>query len=100
VLHWHGDTFDLPPQAQLLASTALCPNQAFRLGARLFGLQFHCETSAADVETRLAADEGFVTRAYGPHAAAEIRRETAQYMQHRHDVGGQLLRNILDAMLA
>ncbi len=100
VLHWHGDTFDLPPQAQLLASSALCPNQAFRLGTRQFGVQFHCETTAADVETWLAADDGFLGKANGPNAAAEIRRGTAQYMQHQDEVGGRLLRNILAAMTA
>ena len=100
VLHWHGDTFDLPVQAQLLASTAACPNQAFRLGRRQFGVQFHCETTAEDVETWLAADDGFLTKANGPNAAAEVRRGTAQYMQHQHEVGGRLLRNLLDAMTA
>src|ERR1700674_4054522 len=29
VLHWHGDTFDLPAGTELLASTAICRNQAF-----------------------------------------------------------------------
>ena len=100
MLHWHGDTFDLPAHAQLLASSAVCPNQAFRLGRRQFGLQFHCETTAEDVETWLAADDGFLTKANGPNAAAEIRRGTAQYMQHQHEVGGHLLRNLLDAMTA
>ncbi len=32
VLHWHGDTFDLPPGATHLAKSKAYPNQAFRAG--------------------------------------------------------------------
>jgi GMP synthase (glutamine-hydrolysing) len=45
VLHWHGDTFDLPPGAVLLASSRLYKNQAFRFGNNVFGFQFHMEAS-------------------------------------------------------
>jgi len=50
VLHWHGDTFDLPAGAELLASTGVCVNQAFGLGARVLALQFHPEFEAASIE--------------------------------------------------
>lgn len=43
VLHWHGDTFDLPEGVELLASTAAYPHQAFRRGRNLLALQFHAE---------------------------------------------------------
>lgn len=43
VLHWHGDTFDLPAGARHLAATAHCPNQAFGWGAHCLALQFHPE---------------------------------------------------------
>lgn len=50
VLHWHGDTFDLPPGADLLASTAITPNQAFALEANVLGLQFHLEADPRRIE--------------------------------------------------
>ena len=43
VLHWHGDTFDLPEGAELLASTGIYARQAFRRGPNLLALQFHAE---------------------------------------------------------
>jgi GMP synthase (glutamine-hydrolysing) len=50
VLHWHGDTFDLPPQAQRLASSAHYTNQAFQIGPNLLGLQFHPEVQSKTFE--------------------------------------------------
>ena len=43
VLHWHGDTFDLPPGVERVASTARYRNQGFRRGEWLLALQFHAE---------------------------------------------------------
>src|SRR6187402_1606771 len=41
--HWHGDTFELPPGALHLAESDACKHQAFIIGDRLVGLQFHIE---------------------------------------------------------
>lgn len=50
LMHWHYDTFDLPPGATLLATNAVCANQAFVAGPGLYGLQFHLEVDAGIVE--------------------------------------------------
>ncbi len=45
VFHWHGDTFDIPEDATLLAESAACKNQGFILDERVLALQFHLETT-------------------------------------------------------
>ena len=50
VIQFHHDEIHrLPPGATLLASSPQYPNQAFRVGAAGYGLQFHIETSPATV---------------------------------------------------
>jgi GMP synthase (glutamine-hydrolysing) len=45
VFQWHGDSFDLPPGALRLASSVYYENQAFRVGRKVYGLQFHLEVT-------------------------------------------------------
>lgn len=56
VFHWHGETFDLPPGATLLAYSGGCRNQAFRIGAGVYGLQFHLEVTPAMIADWCAQD--------------------------------------------
>lgn len=57
VLHWHGETFDLPEGAVRLASSQVCDNQAFRYGHNVYGLQFHLEATAEMVRDWLDEDD-------------------------------------------
>jgi GMP synthase (glutamine-hydrolysing) len=50
VLHWHGDTFDLPAGAVRLASNDVYDNQAFAYGQRGLALQFHLEADPRQLE--------------------------------------------------
>jgi GMP synthase (glutamine-hydrolysing) len=92
VLHWHDDTFTIPPGAELLASSDRCVNQAFRAG-RAFGLQFHVELDAGLVasmrphlprEVALDADDVAAVESIG----SAILGRFFDTAQHHHQVPG------------
>ncbi|MDF1526160.1 MAG: type 1 glutamine amidotransferase [bacterium] len=56
VLHWNGDTFDLPEGAVKLASSDKYENQAFRAGSNIYGMQFHMEIDEEMVREWVAMD--------------------------------------------
>lgn len=45
VYQWHEDMWLLPAGAKLLATSAACPHQAFKVGHNAYGLQFHVEVT-------------------------------------------------------
>jgi GMP synthase (glutamine-hydrolysing) len=55
--HWHGDAFNLPDGATLLASSRPTPVQAFRFGEKAYGLLFHLEVDERLVRGMLDAFE-------------------------------------------
>jgi GMP synthase-like glutamine amidotransferase len=100
VLHWHGDTFDLPAGAVHLAETDVCANQAFRIGRRAFGLQFHVETDAELVRLWARDDSDFAIGALGPSGPAAIAAMSEQGTLDVAKTGPRLIGNMLDEMLA
>jgi len=55
VFQWHEDTFDIPDAGTLLATSRSCANQAFCIGKRAYGFQFHVEVSPDIVSSWVAA---------------------------------------------
>ncbi len=98
VLHWHGDTFDLPAGAVHLASTAVCANQAFRLG-RQVGFQFHCELEAETIGVWAHEDAAFARSALGEGATERIVADTARLYAAARPAWDRLLANTLAALL-
>lgn len=97
VLHWHGDTFDLPAGASHLAATTRYENQAWCRGPRTLALQFHPEVTARGLE-----------RWYVGHAAelsgsrvdiAALRMDTARYAPALEAAAMRFWRSWLDAAL-
>lgn len=54
MMQWHGDTFDLPKDAELLASSDLYVHQAIGYGDKAIGLQCHPEVTKGNIELWLA----------------------------------------------
>lgn len=100
VLHWHGDTFDLPPGASLFASSAGCRNQMFLAANGLaIGLQCHIETTAEMVNDFCTEDAAYLIPPPGQgrwmQSADQMLAETRAYAPMR-----SALFNLLDAFTA
>ncbi|MEA5535837.1 glutamine amidotransferase [Crocosphaera sp. XPORK-15E] len=80
VLHWHGDTFDLPQGATHLASSEKYPNQAFAWGNCGLALQFHPEVTKNGLERWFIGHACEINHAPGV-TVAELRQETEKYSQ-------------------
>jgi GMP synthase (glutamine-hydrolysing) len=94
VLHWHGDTFDLPDGAENLASTDICDHQAFVYGDHGLAFQFHPEAQEAGFERWLIGHTGEIAATPGV-SVCDLRAAT-------HNLSGASIaagRKILDAWL-
>jgi GMP synthase-like glutamine amidotransferase len=88
---WHNDSFAIPEEAVRLASSPACPNQAFRVGSRVWGTQFHPE-----VDERIVREWSSWT----PETAARTEVFVSDY-RHREDdyrrVCRHMVANFLEA---
>ena len=90
VLHWHGDTFDLPDGAVRLASTGPTLNQAFALGDKVLAIQFHVEVDAAMVERWLIGHRAELGATKGVSIPA-LRAETLRVGAAAHAAGHKVI---------
>jgi GMP synthase (glutamine-hydrolysing) len=97
VLHWHGDGFDVPESAELLAETTHFP-QAFSVGASVLALQCHPEMGDIDdgIDRWLAADADYVR---GAGSSAEvIRADHTRFGRQAARAGQRMLRQWLSGL--
>lgn len=73
VLHWHGETFDLPSGAARVASSPACENQGFVFGSNVVALQFHLESTKESIMNlaRMSGDD----IEYGTYQVRRARAE-------------------------
>jgi GMP synthase (glutamine-hydrolysing) len=86
VFQWHAYTFQPPPGAVPLAWTRSCRNQAYRLGDRAWGLQFHLEADAPLIERWLHTPGGRqeIEQHWNGARITRIRNATLRHMAHAH----------------
>jgi GMP synthase-like glutamine amidotransferase len=77
VLHWHGETLDVPPGSQRLISNTAYANQAYRIGDMAWGVQFHLEVTTDAVEGFLDAFAEDVARLPGGPEAVRVATPAA-----------------------
>lgn len=86
---WHHDSFDLPSGATLLASSTICPHQAFRAGRSAWGLQFHPEVTGTIIRDWCAWDKDTRER------TEAIIQDFNNHHQRYTGTARQLIRNFL-----
>ena len=91
MLHWHGETFDLPEGAVLLASTDNYQHQAFSYGNKVLALQFHPEVTQRGMERWFIGHIGEIVQTEG--VSVNQLRDDTQMKANQLEVQGELFFN-------
>jgi GMP synthase (glutamine-hydrolysing) len=96
VLHWHGDQFGIPANAEFLASTDVCSHQAFSVGHQVLALQFHLEADTSKIEQWLVGHAAELAQAdINIHL---LRKQAAEYGDQLKDAGSKVMHAWLDQL--
>ena len=96
-LQWHGDTFELPEGATLLASSPAARNQAFQAGEAAYGVQFHVEVTPemAREWAGVPAYRDSLAATLGEEKGAEFLEEVEARAEELHPAARRLFENWL-----
>lgn len=98
VFHWHGESFSVPPDAQLILRSQHCAHQAFVSG-RMLALQFHVEMTAPMVRAwaQPSSPELAMTSAT-VQSASEMTRDAEQRCARLHRIADVLYERWLQGL--
>lgn len=94
VFHWHGDTFELPDDAILLARSEACAHQAFLYKEKVLALQFHLETTPELVKLFIETGRDELVAAPFIQTSQEILHAPADLYR----AGNKLLEGLLNRL--
>ena len=88
--HWHGDTFEVPQGALMLASSALFPNQVIKVGAAAYGIQFHLEVTEQMIREWITVNEDELASLKGVVDPRAVIEETPTQIEALNRLGSAL----------
>lgn len=95
VMQWHGDAFDIPTGATLLASSPVC-NQAFRYENDIYATLFHTEFTPGMVAEQIEEDRDWIHKDFVIDEV-EFKKQSVAYEKIMQHECAHLLKNWLSA---
>jgi len=95
VFEWHGEVFDLPKDCVSLAGSDIAPLQAFRYGARAYGLLFHLEMEENGIESLCQECAPDLTKA--DLTAQQVKTTALPHLPQLHQIADRLIGHLLDS---
>ncbi len=94
VMEWHGDAFDLPAGAKLLASNQNCKNQAFVYGENAYGFLFHFEFTPEMVKNQIEVDKAWIHQDFDMDEE-KLKQEAREYAALMEEQCRKLFQNFV-----
>ena len=93
VFEWHGEIFDLPQDCAPLAGSTIAPLQAFRYGAKAYGLLFHLEMEQAGIDALCRECASDLTKTH--LTAPEVNAAAIPHLPTLHRFADRLIGHLL-----
>jgi GMP synthase (glutamine-hydrolysing) len=95
VFEWHGEVFDLPKDCVPLAGSAIASLQAFRYGARAYGLLFHLEMEENGIDSLCQECAPDLSKA--DVTTQQVKTTALPHLPQLHDIADRLIGHVLDS---